>query len=335
MSPTTLPSGCCLCGKESGLFKCDQCELVPYCSSEHRILHLPWHKNTCMAIKRSCIHLEQTKEALINDGYVLPIATNQVSAWAPQYIEARLDLIKAMAEIKHVESVQAQLNHSMDMFESCGPEFAGLWEGIPALMARLHKDQECYDFVKWWHTVRASSGNINALSRLMSCKIKNADPFERLDNFGAGFVNSSYMIVLTLLKVKFLLDLRRIDQVVFALGATFPREILDLILSFVPWSPVVAANRRALDDEVRSELIYELEEQANSLFEQLQRRAPVLWRKFVCQKDDLDAMYSESPTPRYMVERVNKYLTLTHTAWIETPGAIDILNSKLVNTIRS
>ncbi|KAB8275167.1 hypothetical protein BDV30DRAFT_75732 [Aspergillus minisclerotigenes] len=143
----------------------------------------------------------------------------------------------------------------MDMLELCGYNYAGDGAGIPALMLRIDKDQECYDFVKWWHTFCESYG----------------------DDFSNRFASSSSIVALTLLKAKLLLELKWLDQVVFALGATFPLEIFEMILSYVPRSSVVATNRRALNDKARQKLIHGIEEQVDILFREVQKRDPILW----------------------------------------------------------
>ncbi|KAE8140888.1 hypothetical protein BDV38DRAFT_10939 [Aspergillus pseudotamarii] len=136
-------------------------------------------------------------------------------------------------------------------------------------MLRINKGQECYDFVKWWHTVCGSYGDNVPLPSSLGFNFTNADAFERLDLLSDRFSNSNYIVDLTLLKVKLLLGLRRLDQVALAFGATFPREILDMILSYVPLSSVVAGNCSALNDGALQKLIHELEEQVDVLLREV------------------------------------------------------------------
>ncbi|KAE8421437.1 hypothetical protein BDV36DRAFT_292362 [Aspergillus pseudocaelatus] len=308
---------------------------MPYCDREHQTLDLPWHQATCMAVKRSCIWMEQIEGVLCYHGHTLFIDANQPSGWhqTPWYMTARLNLIHALSRIKHVESAQAQLRHFMDMFELCGYNHAGEWAGIPALMLRINKDQECYDFVKWWHTVCGSYGDNVPLPSSLCFNVTNADAFERLDLFSDRFANSRYIVALTLLKVKLLLDIRKLDQVVFALGAIFPREILDMILSYVPRSSVVARNCRALNDEARQKLVHELETQVDILFREVKKRDPFLWWKLASRSSVLDARYSEPPTSRHVIDTVALSLMFNHTVWLETPGATDFIKAKLVGSV--
>ncbi|KAE8308096.1 hypothetical protein BDV41DRAFT_22915 [Aspergillus transmontanensis] len=91
------------------------------------------------------------------------------------------------------------------MLELCCYNYAGEWAGIPALMLCIDKYQECYDFVKWWHTVCESYGYNVVPPNSLCFNIQKADAFERLDQFCNRFANSSYLVTLTLLKVKLLL----------------------------------------------------------------------------------------------------------------------------------
>ncbi|CAP92155.1 Pc13g10860 [Penicillium rubens Wisconsin 54-1255] len=68
------------------------------------------------------------------------------------YMNARLDYRAALTFVCNVESVQAQLDTLMENLRLCRGDNIGSRDLVPGLMIRLDRDQECYDFLKWWAT---------------------------------------------------------------------------------------------------------------------------------------------------------------------------------------
>ncbi|KXG45905.1 uncharacterized protein PGRI_047610 [Penicillium griseofulvum] len=97
-----------------------------------------------------------------------------------------------MTMIKHVESVQAQLDILMENLRLCRGDNLGSREVIPGLMIRLHQDQECYDFLKWWATTGQKDDYDWGDDTLPYLDIENANPLEPVN------------VSVTLVKVKVL-----------------------------------------------------------------------------------------------------------------------------------
>lgn len=74
---------------------------------------------------------------------------------------------------------------------------------IPALMLRLNKDQECYNFVEWWSEMGISVEEIE----LPCLDVKNANVFESVDWLCASWEwnHLRHLVAITLLKIKLLL----------------------------------------------------------------------------------------------------------------------------------
>lgn len=53
-------------------------------------------------------------------------------------------LVYEMQRVANVESVQAQLDHVLDMLRLCRSDNLGMQFWAPVLMLRLGMDQECY-----------------------------------------------------------------------------------------------------------------------------------------------------------------------------------------------
>ena len=70
------------------------------------------------------------------------------------YTHARYAHIEALGKIKTRAAVEAQFYHVMDCLSLrlCRSDNMGVRDMVPHLMLRLDKDQEAYDFVKWYAT---------------------------------------------------------------------------------------------------------------------------------------------------------------------------------------
>lgn len=156
--------------------------------------------------------MEEEEQTLINHpGHILmdpaPFVNSVGHFWGiletRDYMRARFSLANTMELIPTVESTEAQLEHYMDMLRLCRSDNMGVRYIVPGLMLRLNKDQECYDFIKWWATMNDYDWDDMDSPYL---DIKNADVFENMDGFD-NFLEFHHSVCLILLKIKLLLDL--------------------------------------------------------------------------------------------------------------------------------
>ncbi|KAJ5371430.1 uncharacterized protein N7496_007522 [Penicillium cataractarum] len=159
---------------------------------------------------------------------------------------------------------------------------------VPALMLRLNKDQECYDFIKWWAADRPDYdwGDTD----LPCLDIRNTDVFEPVEQLCDPYPDLSHLVCLCLLKVKLLFDLMRLEQSTSSLGPNVPREILDLIQSSVPRSPVVSASRDIMtgDGNIRQTMIEKLKSQIGVVYRAVQEANKHFWPAFADAEEYLD-----------------------------------------------
>ena len=140
----------------------------------------------------------------------------------------------------------------------------GIRDVIPTLYLRLGRDQECYDFLKWWATAaKASKYNWGATS-LPYLDVKDADVFELSDIFVRRHADLSHNVAVTLIKTRLLLDVKSLQSAA-VLGEKVPQEIVDRIRA-QPVSSVVLQNKEIMLSKDRSSLITELEEQIDELY---------------------------------------------------------------------
>lgn len=130
--------------------------------------------------------------------------------------------------VKTRASVEAQLDHAMDMLQLSRSDNLGVRHVVPALMLRLNRDQECCDFVEWWSTTGNNGDYDWGNMKSPYLDIKNDDVFEPVEYLCNGWnllCDLSHVVAVTLLKIKLLLDLTALQNSA-AVGEKGPREIL-------------------------------------------------------------------------------------------------------------
>lgn len=240
------------------------------------------------------------------------------------YMQARFALVQALQKVRTVNSVQTQLDHLMDMLRLCRSDNMGLRGLVPALMLRLGKDQECYDFVKWWALTSEDESYDWGDTSLPYLDIKNANVFETVEG---SHGECAHVVCLTLLKVKLLLDVTSLENLASTVGKKVPREILETIQPYVPLSLIVAGNPKILRFENKTALIGELNTQVNALFTLVKKFNIHYWSALMNPGSHLTtrpASYS-----RGSVEETQLVLIYTYDAWVETPTALEFIRSKV------
>ena len=244
------------------------------------------------------------------------------------YMRARFALVSEMQRVVNVESVQAQLDHVMDMLRLCGSDNLGMRYWAPGLMLRLGMDQECYDFVKWWAAMQNShydSGNLD----LPYLDIKGADFLnDPIDCFCSRFFGLHHGVAVTLLKIRLVLHLAALDKT-SAIAAKIPQEVLDQVQpSTVMHSPVIVADKEKITNkQLRVAAIDKLRKQVGILFNTVNKANKYSWPALLSPEGHLTAR--PEMCARGTVEEMQDALGLAYAAWSETPGAIEFIKAKL------
>ena len=176
MDATIITSGCGLCGTEKCPIRCDSCQVISYCSREHKAAHSRSHLGICLDIKSHRTGVMWAESRLsFNTKFVLHPCEKlrrypsgalgrrlqlKGLSWKEMdesvYMKSRLKLARAMSGIRTRESLQAQLTHVMDVLRMSDSDENGLRNLAPVLMLRLNQDQDCYNFLKWPYLVLLS-----------------------------------------------------------------------------------------------------------------------------------------------------------------------------------
>lgn len=263
---------CAHCLSTSGtLSVCTNCNSVRYCSSDHQVTHRPQHKEPCERIRKAREKLTEDERWLRN----LPRSTlapdnvfeNGVGHFwrilpTRNYMRARLDLFHRLKRLGTLDSIMEAVTHAWDMLRLSRTDAIGIRQILPGLLLQLDRDQQCYDFVKWWFVESQDESYIEDAPRYLTTR--NADTFEDVDIFNTKFPDFDQLIAVLLLKLKVLADVRALKQSRKRLLATpLPNEIGDQVQ--------VHMVRSALSQGFANLGVSELQEVENRLILQCQK----------------------------------------------------------------
>jgi hypothetical protein len=146
-------------------------------------------------------------------------------------------------------------------------------------MLRLGKDQECYDFVKWWSVVSEQSDYDWGDMNLPFLDIMNADVFEPCDQFcqARHTLELRHAVSLILLKIKLLLELTALDNSTLAVGAKEPREILNTIRPYILHRPLITEKLSIMSRDTHASEINRLAAQVNALYVEISEMNRHFW----------------------------------------------------------
>lgn len=164
------------------------------------------------------------------------------------------------------------------MLRLCRSDNLGVRDLVPPLLIRLNRDQECYDFIKWWLTKAQDSNYAPGDLSLGFLDVQDANSFEPITGLVSEFSELSMLNALALLKVKLLLSLLSLKNSASTLRSPLiPREIFDIIRPHIQRSPVISQNTALLEHDDHTAQIHELEDQVRQLYALIHKRNPYCW----------------------------------------------------------
>lgn len=230
---------CCVCKKEKGLSRCVGCGVVFYCGRDHQTRNWPKHKSACKQIKTTKNKLDAETEILNTAPRSLtlkekPFENSVDHFWGiPEtrnYMRARHAHTGALLQVKNRTAVQCALDHLLDMLRLSRKDNMGVRDLIPTLYIRLDKDQECYDFLKWWLIYPDDDYDWDDDNESY-LDIKNANALENPAGFGKNYHSLAHFGMLYLLKVRMVLNIVAIELVNKHTMAKLPTNLLEQVQS--------------------------------------------------------------------------------------------------------
>ncbi|KAL8676592.1 MAG: hypothetical protein Q9186_006908 [Xanthomendoza sp. 1 TL-2023] len=335
LSPTSRCSVCSTTiNKDAKLFRCAGCSVLHYCSRDHQVVHWNEHKRACNAIRKARQSLDKEEQKLRahpGDFMTPPNLFEECVGhfWGifetRNYMRSRYALVEALLEIKNYAAVEAAQDHIRDILRLCRSDNMGTRDLLPALCLRLGRDQECYDFCKWYATTGSECkydwGNMD----LGFLDVKDADVFESLPNgFLSRYGNLSLTVAVTLLKIRLLLDLRALQNSMILRRKVAP-EILDIVRSQLV-TTLILGNSKIMNSADQRPAVRDLEKQVQMLYSRVGAHNKQFWPALLNPRKHLGAQphaYSAGS-----LEEMQMVLNHSYDSWKETPGAIEVIRTR-------
>ncbi len=294
--------------------------------------HRETHKTACNAIKKKQQKLDREETELRSNPGDVFTPPNLFEEHAGEfwgildtrdYMRARYALVEALLKVKTYAAAEAAHGHLMECLRLCRSDNMGVRDMVPALKLRLGRDQECYDFCKWWATTGDDShydwGNMSN----PYLDVKNADVFEPPQKyFVKEFSSLSHTGTIALLKIRLLMDVRALQNS-SVIGEKVPQEILDSVRGELVSGSVVVENKGIMNAKDQTPLIEKLEAQVKDLYAAVKKLNAHFWLALLNPEEHLSARpeaYSHGS-----LEEMQLVLQYSFDAWMETPGAIEMV----------
>lgn len=337
--PGTLQHRCGHC-KVSGdeLLRCTGCNAARYCCRGHQIADRPKHKSICNRVKKARIILSKEEDLVRNatPTWMTPANAFETSVghfWAivttRDYMLARHYLANLLRNTLTLDGTQEALDHSLDMLWLCRSDNLGLRDMVPALMLQLDKDQESYDFVKWWFNVAQDTRyDWDGLS-MPYLDVRNADVLEGVKFLDDKHWNISHVTTILLIVIKLLIDMRNIDNVGRVTTGRLPLELAAKIQLTVIRSPLAVRYQKMYEENEAGfhREILRVESQIKQLGTSIHHKNEHFFRMVLDHdpnKTDLPEAYTHGSPQEAQLMVHNAYI-----AWYQTEGVIPTMNRAL------
>lgn len=237
-------------------------------------------------------------------------------------MRARLFLVKALLKLNTAQAVHLSLDHLFDILKLLRKDDMGARDVVPALLLRLGRVQDAYDFCSWWASTHYQGHYEWRNVRAPYLDTKDADVFEDLEMFLGRGLHFPHLVAITLLKIRLMIDLSSLQRAGEYAGPHVPREILDTIQRY-SFISLVASESKIIERDDQTMHIIRLRSQTRKLYRTVNKANPHFWPALLEPGDHLKAR----PTSYGRGDKGQMQLVLqyNYNAWSETPGAIGII----------
>ncbi|KAI8648698.1 RNase H type-1 domain-containing protein [Fusarium keratoplasticum] len=241
---------------------------------------------------------------------------------------ARFTAVNALLRTNTTRAMDSALGQFNDLLRLSRRDELGVRDIIPHLLLQLGREQECYDFLKWWATID-DKDHYNGHydwddDTLPFLDIHGADPFEPIDIFCSGTLSLSHLVALTLLKLGLFLDIdayHESEGPVFGFGYGYdePDPTIDR-----PVGRLVRAKMRTMDVPDVQTMADKLQSQYRRLSRMVHDANPYFWEALVAEETP--------PPPPFCTpgseEEAHLVLHQCLRAWQETEDAILMIDAE-------
>ncbi|KAK1999765.1 MYND finger [Colletotrichum falcatum] len=332
------PRQCAVCHSRTKLSRCAGCHVVYYCGREHQVAHRKAHKSDCNQAKEFHKRYIEEESALRSGdeserGWTWDMAVGRF--WKIKetrtYMQVRFGYIGALMSIDTIDAIEMALNQQLDMLQLCRGDNMGIRSYPPHLMIRLGRDQEAYDFVKWWATTAEDSKYDWGDMEAAHMNLKGEDAFEGVGKFAKRFGSLSHKMAVTLLKVRLYLDLLNVRNADHAFRDALPRAVADRIKRHVVRTDVVGGRRDLIEGTdqgaavATGRLLRALKKQITTMVRNVKESNSHMWPGMF----NPGTLLPELPDAYATGSREETALTWSECShgWRETPGSLAVVKA--------
>jgi hypothetical protein len=148
----SLRRSCAVCDdphRSGAPVTCARCKLVHYCSKAHRSDDATRHQVLCLSLSTLREQLRRLQRGLRGE------LKNYVGLYwgfyeARDFLRVKYQLVHVYRRIGTRESLEKALDEALELLRLSRADPIAVRSVVPALLLRLDRAQDCYDFVKWW-----------------------------------------------------------------------------------------------------------------------------------------------------------------------------------------
>ncbi|KAK3364672.1 hypothetical protein B0T25DRAFT_587834 [Lasiosphaeria hispida] len=255
------------------------------------------------------------------------------------YHRARFDHAQVLIRSWRRQGIEDALAIYLDLLQLDRGDHQACRQVVPALFLRLERDQECYDFLKWWqvhNTTSPASYNWNDTTQRY-LDIKGADATEPADLWkGEHFLNLPQLVTLHLLKMRLWRTLQLAQRCRHANPGFTGEQVVarireerhtseDFRGNILEKRPELAGDNATLD--AATERVVESLEPLLAAMRKTNR-----FYVTMVMFPDMELFERTGPPKPYTPgseEEAELAFNYTYSAWCESPGAIDVLRQVL------
>ncbi|CZR59371.1 uncharacterized protein PAC_09263 [Phialocephala subalpina] len=243
--------------------------------------------------------------------------------------QARMAYVNALLKINNLLAVQTALDNARDVLRLSRKDEMGVCYMIVGLFLRLGRDQDCYDFIKWWEA-KAPNFDWDDAS-LPYLDMKGEDAFEHygglndLDGIRDTCV-IPFTVAIVLIKIRLLFNLRDLQKVSIIRGK-LPQELLDQVRDKCLCDAITRNPRRKEISEGKglTRLIRDLKSSIHDFVTgvgEVNEDNPSFWAAML-NKAGFQLNAEECSVDISQMAPVHQY---SYESWSETPGALEVIH---------
>ncbi|QLI63649.1 uncharacterized protein G6M90_00g002010 [Metarhizium brunneum] len=336
------PRSCKLCHKKEGVARCSACLAVFYCGRECQVKDRDFHKKPCTLIKKNRLRYksEQKKLREMPSGPFLPdnVFEDHVGRFwgilgTRPYMCARYALVDAMLITYGtaggpVDVVQMSLDHLLDMMRLCRSDNLCLRKLIPGLYIRLGRDQDAYDFMKWYATTGQKTDYNWGNMEEPFLDTKDADVLEApVKSWKGRVLDPNHVVAVVLIKVRIMLDLQVIQNARIADRGDNPEETIKIIGGKLV-SPIISSRAESLlaEPQETARLAGKIKKQIKQLYDAVGSYNRHFWDLLV-EDPDCGVLRRPASNPPQSKNEAIEVVKYSYASWYKTPGAVSVLRN--------